>query len=92
MIIWAVVLVLLNIIDVVTTRIGLSLGATELNPFIDTVIDSWIVWPIKIIVPAIFGLLIIKSGRFDYLLYGMVIIYSFLIVWNLGNLAAYYVS
>ncbi len=60
-VILSVILIVLNMLDVGTTYMALSVGATEVNPIARVLIESNTLWIVKFFVP-LFACMIIYFG------------------------------
>ena len=82
-----VALVVLNLLDVLTTMWVLDRGGSETNPFIEPIVDSmWTVTALKAGVLAIVGLLLTRcreSRPIDLALVGVTGWYIAVVSWNL---------
>ena len=84
----SILFIVLNMADAVLTNIGLMYGARELNPIIDTLINSFgiiALYPYKVLILIVFFYLIKKhsestQGEKKYLVLGNVIL--FIVVCN----------
>jgi hypothetical protein len=59
------ILVVLNLVDVIITRVALGAGHVELNPLAALFIDhAWIAYPVKVLVPlVVLALACTRRGR-----------------------------
>lgn len=89
-IVLGVVLIVLNVLDAITTIYGLNLGFIEGNPIVDFFIENGTFWLFKIGVPIIILLIIIFSIKRNPMLYKsstrilkvMNSVLSLIVLWN----------
>ncbi len=85
----ALVLLLLNFIDVFMTLTVLKHGAHEVNPIAAWLIKHHVIWAFKLGIPAVIIVLLFFSEYqpvTERLLYLAVIVYSFVVLWNVITL------
>lgn len=69
--------------DMVTTKIGLAVGAVEANPLLAPVIDTPIPWILKGLVVALASVLFCIKGRSSFFAWVMVAISGVVVTCNL---------
>ena len=58
-------IVILNILDLATTKIALSLGAIEVNPVMNSIVNTDLFILIKIIVPILVAIHLYRRSKVD---------------------------
>jgi len=86
---WA--LAALQVVDIITTRIAISLGASEINPIMAPIVGRlWLFILVKLGMVAYLGLLLLLSPEREvwltYGVYALTIIYLVIAVTNTGQL------
>ena len=86
----AVAILVMNAVDVVTTRQLLGDGGTELNPLAGRLIEAGALEEVKVGLSLVVGLLVLVAPlrrRTEQLLWGVVVFYAALLTFHLAQLA-----
>ena len=79
----------LNVFDLVLTRIGISMGMTEANPVMAPIVTSWLIVPIKLTGAFLMAYMLwrVREYRVGRAATKFVVgLYVFVVVWNAVNI------
>ncbi|WP_041701434.1 DUF5658 family protein [Gottschalkia acidurici] len=57
---------ILNILDLISTKIAINLGAAEVNPIMSLIVDSKLFIIVKILVPIAISLWLYRKSKYNY--------------------------